>query len=423
MFPGAYDATKDVLPIGSVIATPFNLEAATLGKWMSMDWRAADRSTVDPAFASQFPIGTFTSTARTLGGIPNAPTIAADTTNFLCPLPAGTAPLQASTNGTTWVSDANTWTAGTDPRCIIVAGTRYIMSGSAGDLAVPYVSTTNQAAATQVGKSAWTVTTVAGASLLKQGLAYSSTLALTVQASDALGTAIFTLADGATAWVSRTKTNTAPACVCWTGSKFLVFTTLAYGGMVQTSTDGTTWNDTYPSFPLTSVGSCASDGNGTVVVNGSVAAGAGNVATGMFAVSHDHGVTWRSVSYPMGAGSYYLTNSAGNSYVQYVNGRFIVVVYGTKSTHAFMSINGDAWVMEPMFISGVPNTTLAGPPVVAYKSGVYLALGAFNTNAATSTEDPSKFRMAPSWRSGSTNASNTDYGQPFDGQKYIKVRM
>ena len=356
-FPSATANSLDQQPLGAIVQSAINLELVNLNanglpRWMQLNGGDSLVSILDPSLQRIWPNGVFTATARTLNAIPVVATIAADSTNFLAPGAAGTSPLQASPDAITWSTSA-TWAAATSPASIIVSGTRYVMAGSGGDLTAPYVSTTGQTAANQVNKSNWTVTTGGFTTSLKQGLAYSPSLGLTVGVTGSADTSFFTLADGATAWTTRTGTSATKKGICWDGQYFIAITSTA--GMIQRSSDGTNWSDVYTGNFGDSYNSIASDGNGTTVVTSSAYSWQGSVI-----ISKDGSATWQKIVLPVEVavglqGSIY---DIGQGSVQYINGKFI---FGgdnpTNNLHsALISKTGDFWIYEQLGKRGIPYT-------------------------------------------------------------------
>lgn len=384
--PSAFAQKKlrvyDAQPVGAVVQSPINLETATNGQWIALDGRDVIRNAY-PELSPYFPAGVFTGTNRSLNGAPVVTAIAADTTNFLAANPAGTTPIQASSNGVSWVTDGGaTWAAATSPASIIVAGTRYVMAGSGGDLTQPYVSNTGQTAANQCVKANWTVTSGGATPIttLIQGLAYGSTAnagsGRTVLCRDpslATASGLFYMDDGATAWNACSGGSTATrAGICWTGQKFFVLTSTQNA---QISSDGATFSDTQ--VPYAYGTRIASDGNGTIVITLNTA------NCGAVLVSKDHGASWRKsflpTEVPVPTDSFARLN--------YVNNKFI---YTTNSGNAFMSSDGLSWVVEPY--ENRAAFTGNNRRSIAYKAGVYVGIET-GANATSWTEDLSKFRV------------------------------
>ena len=418
-----YDGT----PVGQVIQSPINLETMTNGQWIALDGRDCIRSQY-PELSPYFPAGVFTSTARTISDAPVSPTCASDTTNFLMGTSGGgTSALQASPDGISWYS-SGTWGASTAVYSLVTAGSRFVIAGSAGDLTQPYVSTTNQVAATQVTKAAWTVTTggTTPTTALKNGLAYGSTAnagaGRTVLCRDSsLTTAagLFYMNDGATAWNAASGGSTCTRVgVCWTGQRFVAITN---SSLYQTSSDGATWSDNYMPYMMAPTGSVymASDGNGTIVIAGVTLDGAGtpgNYNTFGLLVSKDHGLSWRSVTM-QGDGGWYGIVGSLIGFVSFLNGKFLVT-QNAKPYGTWISSDGQNWQWEPVGLRGVLMTTVGLG--VGYKAGVYNFFNVANTGSFTSVEDMSKFRI-PSARIAGPSAVPAAISHSYS-QTYIKAR-
>ena len=416
----------DAQPVGAVCQSPVNLETMTQGQWIALDGRDCIRSQY-PEIQSMFPAGVFTSTARALAATSNAPTIVADNTNFLTPGAAGTSALQASPTGgvgSDWVQSA-TWGASTAVKSIVVAGTRYVIAGTAGDMSAPYVYATGNTAANTVAKANWTATTGGASTTLTQGLAYGSTAnagagrtVLCINGSQATATGLFYMNDAATAWnaCSGGSTQTRQT-ICWSGQKFFVFMTT--GTLYQVSSDGATFADAY--LPVSALQasfaplSCASDGNGTIVLLTQFAEGAATSLVFGALVSKDHGATWRTVQFP----EYNHRQIAVLYFVKYANGKFFAG-YGGATGTVFVSSDGLNWFSEP--ITG-GRGILIGMYDIAYKAGVYCGNGYNATDALTATEDMSKFRI-PKFTINHCNQSNGEYVLPSTATipVYMKAR-
>jgi hypothetical protein len=423
--PGAGNSTvidpNSYYPIGFVLQSPINLETLYPGKWLALDGRDVTR-TQYASISTYYPINVTTPTARTLNATPGQVALAADTSVFVMAGAAGTSPLQATGDSGASFSTSATWGASTDPQCIITAGTRFVMCGTAGDLTAPYVANTGQTAANIVAKSNWTVTTGGFVNSIRHAMIDCRSLGLVVGIPSGATTSVYTLADGATAWTARTVTSATYTDAVWTGTKVILF-----GGtnFIQTSTNATAYTDGYLPFAPSSSGfSAASDGSGTVVVvEGPASSGAFNIWT-----STDHGSTWGRYTLPLD--SYTENNSAstiGNhslQQVQYVNDRFIITTTSTKLT--LMSKNGKQWFNENPGVRAAGNLGSSSAPgrinAYAYNGTVYFGMGTGGTGAALSfVDDTTKFRLtctAPRV-GGSTGANQPTNGVSF--QEYIKV--
>lgn len=404
--PQAQALQFDNMPLGAVIASPVNLELLNPKRWMALDGGDRLKSDMSTVVAARFPVGVMTSTARTLNATPVVAMIAADGTNFLAPGATGTSPLQASPDATTWSTSA-TWGASTSACSIIVAGSRFILAGTGGDLSAPYVANTGQTAANIVNKANWTVTTGGFSTSLGQCLAYSSSLALTVGVPSAAGTSVYTLPDGGTAWTGRTVSSQTKTAICWTGSKFVIRTAT---NLIHTSSDGVTWADSYIPFYVSSSGGIASDGAGTVVMPVS------NSAAVFFLVSKDHGSTWRRVIPPIesyiGSSGIFAQVTLNNN-VQYINGKF--VAFGNT---CLWSADGISWFLEDPTQRGANVSTAL--LAMAYQGGTYCGINATNTSALSATENTGKVRMpCTSVRSASNQSTFPSYAGGW--QEYLKV--
>lgn len=410
-----YGVSLDSRMVGEVIQSPVNLETVTLGQWLAADGRDIERGRY-PALAALFPINTTTSTLRTLNAIPNNRTIASDSTNFLLPGVAGTSPLQASADAASWSTSA-TWTAATSPIAIINAGTRFVMAGSGGDLTQPYVANVDQTAANIVAKSNWTATTggTTPTTSLVKGLVYSPTAnagagrTLLIR-NGALTTAsgLFYMNDGATAWNACSGGSTVTrACGCWTGQKFIVFTTAT--SVYQTSSDGETFADAYLPMNVSTVTDCASDGAGTVVIV-VVTKNSIGVLEDVFIVSKDHGTTWRIIPIPH--------RFSQNGKLGFANGLFW---YAQSYPAALFSKDAICWFEEPVGNRGLyaPLATVTFDGM-GYKGGVWLGIcgNQASTAALSFVEDASKFRIP---LIGTENVTAVGF-TPATMQYYIKAR-
>lgn len=393
MFPSPNNPLKDSRMVGEICQSPVDLEAITKGRWIALNGRDCNRGSY-PELSPLFPIGTFTSTSRTINAAPASATLVADSTNFLAPGAAGTSALQASADGITWVTSA-TWTAATSPVCIIKAGSRFVMAGSGGDLTQPYVAAIDQTAANIVAKANWTATTggTTPTSTLVQCLAYGATAnagagrtVLVRNGSQTTANGLFYMNDAATAWNACSGGSTLNRqCVVWSGQKFFAFGT-GSTQLYQTSSDGATFADAYWPWFVNSISSAASDGNGTVVAQADIYFGA-NTSQLVSLVTKDHGVTWKVIPVP----NEVYAPSAG-IYVSYVNGRFMAIPAAEPRYGTLLSVDGESWTIDNIALRGV-NYTVANTNGIAYKSGVYCFVNQSTTGALTAVEDMSKFRL------------------------------
>ena len=379
---------QDSRLVGEVIEAAVNPDPL---KWMTMGGQELERAKY-PELSKLFPVGTFTSTARTLAGAPSSSVIIADNTNFIAASSTATgAPMQTSADGITWNSPAAGWAASTTWGCMIVAGSRIVALPAAGETAA-FVTATNQTAVATTLKSNWTATTGCGSSAVTQGLAYSPQLGLTVAIRGSTDALAYTLSDGSTAWTARTTPSSAKTAICWTGTRFIIteVTVLNQALPIIVSTDGINWSREYLPF-VGGTGhspSIVSDGNGTVVCSGYINTGVGGGNTGATFTSKDGGATWVSV---FGAADAY----ALNIYMSYVNGLFIGA-YGyttVASTGISTSTDGLNWFNEP---SSARAGLTMDATYYAYKSGVYCGIIASITSALTATLGTTKFRLPAS---------------------------
>lgn len=468
----------DAQPVGAVCQSPVNLESMTQGQWIALDGRDCIRSQF-PEIQSMFPAGVFTSTARTLSDAPAATSIDAGTCNgvgfFLASGSVGVSALIAAQNGTTdWAHASSTaWAASTQWNSVIYnKGTsQFIVAGSGGDAAAPYIIGTN-AGAVDPGKLASknfaTITTGGTTTTLTQGLAYapfivsvtagsfvsgaryritsigSTDFTLIGAASNTVGveftatgvgagtgtaltgrtvlcrdtslataSGLFYMNDGATVWNACSGGSTADRRgVCWTGKYFIA--TTATVGLIQVSSDGVTWVDQNTIMTSTTPSAPVSDGNGTVVIN--------QPSTYAFYVSKDHGATWRVILAPAGAqmnlinGPVYESTILWGGSISYVNAKFIIPS-GSAVKGSLISSDGLAWFTEPIQARG--SLLQLGGVAYAYKAGTYCGIKAGTTSALTATEDMSKFKIPYTGRGGAAADGNI---AASNDMTYIKVR-
>jgi len=408
----------DPMPLGFVVTSPVNLETLTKnnppgkGKWWALDGSNRNRSDCDAAFAAMFPIGVTTTTARTLAAAPVASGIIADSSGFCAIAAAGTSPLQTSSTGASWSYTGSAFAASTSPQQIIAAGARYIMCGTAGD----FGNETMQSTATAVNladKAVWTSNTGIGYPQDKR-VAYSPQLALSVAILYNYSVnAAFSMADATTAWTTRSPATATRLGVVWTGKRFIVTTTTV--GLIQTSTDGTTWSDVYhPNLGNNASAQIASDGAGTVVITYN------NTSVDWLHVSKDHGTTWGRALVPPETNVSLLSGAAVISTpnrVEFVNNKFVVTTNNTSYAPIF-SADGKSWFIEPIAARGIPSITFNS---LAFKAGVYCGLTSAATAAFTATENTSMFRLPGSPATAGTSGTIPTYA--ISGTQYIKVAM
>lgn len=426
-----YSVSNVDLQVGGTVRSPIDYETSTNGQFMRLDGRLIDRGPL-PELSALLPYGKFTYTTRTNFAAPNSPDIVNDDTLFLMPGAAGTQPLQATPDGggTAWTSAAASWTAGTAVVSLIynnaltAGNSRFIIAGSGGDLTVPYVTNAAYLAAKTVANvttkaTYWTATTAGTTTALPQAFAYapsavSALVGRTVYISDASSNTIYTLDDGATAWVARTTPNAAcvRSSVCWTGQRFIVLA----GGLVgtnrlQVSTDGITWADEYHyecSFNNTSNAYyLASNGNGTVVF----LANTGSTYMGQtMYTSTDHGVTWAQYSLPIGMSNVGTTYNAGVvsiNRVEFIKDRFIVY----SGTKAAMSKDGKNW--QVIIMNGAVTN-------LAWKAGIWAGSGCTLVEDASKIQLPYQSLRSGQYASGGSLVYTFDDVAEFD--TYMKVK-
>jgi len=396
--------------IGQVIQSPVDLEALYPGEFMRLDGRDVLRSAVSSAFLgasnANFPAGVFTSTARTLPQAPSTLALCAGPSHFIA---AGrnlaNGELVYSADGVSWtaLSLTTAWTAGTvSASSIIYAGDRYIAAGTG--LAKPAVCSGDP-----TSQANWSATTNGFTTNLSQGLVYCASLGIAVGIQNGSGTAIKTLADGASAWVDRSHATARDKfCVSFTGQKIIVL--VNNSPVYLSSSDGATWVEQQLPYRVNAP-SIASDGNGTVVV---VMAGDIDYVTKLL-VSNDHAATWNEVTVPFDAyrsSSYSLPASAPLMSAQYINGRFVIPA---SNGSVLFSATGRTWQVEPVNRRGALS---AGCSVMAYKSGIYVGIG-MTTSALSASEDTTKFRLPAQ---GAADQSVT-YARlaSVEYQSYVKV--
>lgn len=225
-----------------------------------------------------FPVRQFQGTVRNLAGVPINPSVAASNGTYFVTVGSSTADnIQYSTDGVTWtlVNTASSISCS----AFIATPTRWV--------AVSSVSSSPIISANTNPSSTWATSTSSpiGLSVWPGRLSYSPTLSMVVLCAD---TALYTLAEGSTTWVTRSAGSNNKQSGCWTGSRFLVIGP-AQSTMLS-STDGATWvTSPIPQPTAASQGCIASNGAGVVVLSG---------ATAGLQVSTDHGQTWRLTSIP-----------------------------------------------------------------------------------------------------------------------------
>lgn len=394
----------DQLPIGTVVQSALNLERITNGKYVQMAGQDLNRSQY-PEISPYFPAGVFTSTARTLNATPYGstdPSIVTTSSYFVATGSQGTDCAQKSSDGITWTLLTSYFPASSIISSMVVRSDNSIVCAHRTVGAQPTIinsTMTGSIYTTGIGTPDETSTSY-------RSVAYSPQLGRTVLIGNTSSSKIWTLEDGATAWVGRSVTATTRNSVVWTGSRFIVFTSTS--GYLQTSNDGITWADVYINSVGASGNVCATDGNGTIVTL---------LAGKYFNVSKDHGYTWRRALLPAEIlDTNGLTNTAysWNGPITFANGKFFVTSASNQPCVA-ISNDGLTWVMEPVGTRGMSYLS-QGSAVFAYKSGVYCGIRAGVANAITATEDMSKFRVPGSLR----DISNE---MPAVYQEYMKVRM
>lgn len=338
-------------PIGT-IKMGINLPA---DKWIPCDGRSVSRAAW-PRLSPSFPVGTLTGTARTQIYSSNRQ-VAASPTYFVASTGSSPQSMQYSTDGATWGTTSLVTPNDTVTR-VIWAGSRFVALMTSNQ---PVVTTSDNP------NSTWTNTTsgLATVAATTCGLAYSPTLGLTVTHS---AEAVYTLADGATAWVSRGGVAPAGANgVVWTGTRFII-PGGSGSGLMAVSTDGITWaNKRIPgmTFPTGVQSILASNGSGVVVLSQSNAAPK---------VSTDHGATWRDAVIP----GWRISNAS----VHYSGDRFLFSSIGGLA----MSLDGVTFAVE------TSDSSLRESCGCAKKGAVIVQIG--NTTTAYSfTESGTDFNV------------------------------
>ncbi len=404
------------LPLGWVVQSPLPLEQLSVDysnkpQYIALDGSDSPIGMLDDALKKIWPCGVFTTANRVLNAAPSVnPAVAASPTYFAAAAVAGTAGVQYSTDGATWSVTSAVTPAGQACHCIIfttgASTPRWITAGTSTG-GTPACTTGDNP------NSTWTACTGGGAdSTLFHSLAHSPQLDLTVFCPHAAGTSLYTMPGTTTTFTTRTASSQTKKGVCWDGTYFVVITTTA--GLVQRSSDGTTWTDVKTTNIPTTLSDIISDGNGTIVAAGT------NATNGCVYVSKDSGNTWKRVYLPSEA---YLSATASDaitanafSMLSYANGKFFVCgTLATGYTFAWVSKDGIFWVYEPIGRRGVSGAQFQQ---VAWKANVYVGLTT-TTSSLSATEDVSQFRRPCSVRGLTTTALPQ---LPLAYQEYMKVR-
>lgn len=305
------------VPVGSVVQGPNILDQTCV----ELDGRTLLRADYE-LLSQQYPIGKFTGTIRTLAIALPQPIIAASPTYFVAPATAGSAnSLQISTDG---ISYAATATPAFTASALIWARNRFVALSSAANQ--PIVTTGDAPNGTWTSTTSGPVSVATGSSMCR--LSDSPTLGRVLAVPSGSGTTVYTLDDGATAWVSRTIPGAAVRQGgCWTGNRYLVVG--ASASTVEASADATTGSWSTIALPETITAAnanIASNGAGVVVISGS--------AAGLL-VSYDHGSTWAVVN---------ITGVPPSDLwrVQYSGDRFFLPTLRGLA----MSLDGRAWFLE-----------------------------------------------------------------------------
>jgi hypothetical protein len=306
--------------------------------WLALSGQDVARSTY-PKLSPSYPIGSMSAVANTtLSNVPTGNYGATNGTILVIPGAAGTSAIQTSADG------GATWTSRTTPSVTVISivwtGFRFIAATTSG---APIYSATG---------TTWSATT-GGPSTLglgQQPLAYSSSLGMTVCVGFNAGTTnIYTLLDGATAWVTRTCPLFNALGICWTGSKFIASPNSGGGAgraSLLSSANGITWVvtliGTYVGSGVTSGLPIISNGSGTVVMPNSSA------TIPSVYVSTNHGVNWQVVRLPNSIGAGFSGSAAVKS-GNYINGKFFISALDYESNESFiMSTDGFNWTADPV---------------------------------------------------------------------------
>lgn len=403
-------STQDALigsavEIGQTVYAHGNLEdSGDASRFSRCDGRNKLRTAVSSTYLTRAnPTGVMTYTARTLAFTPAAHSITADATNFLALAGADTACVQSSVDGVTWGAVGG-WNVATTPICVKKCGSRFVLVGSGPDLTTPQVSAINQASPTP--KSAWTATTIGTTAGTTNCIAYSATRARTVYVRNTAGTGyIYTLDDGATAWVARSSaTSLSKLQVVWDGAYF--WATTSTGTTILRSTDGITWTELtmpysyYVAYPDV-YGIIASDGAGTVALIASDEKAAGVSA---LLVTKDYGATWGVVNVILPA-----TASITIVSIDYANNIFIVSKTST-SNNVQLSRDALTWHYPG-------NRTLVSSYGFAYKAGVYCGI-TVSTAAQSFVPDDTMFVLPMQERITASAIGVND----MLGYQFVRVR-
>lgn len=318
LFSSEFDAST---PIGGIVPGPNIIDDT----YLEVDGRTLLRATYQ-RLSDQFPIGKLTGTIRTLAIASPQPVVAASPTYFVAPATSGgTAALQISTDGVTY---AATPTPAFTASALLWAGNRFVGLSSAANQ--PIVTTGDAPNGTWTSTTGGPASVTGGNSMCR--LCYAPNQGPTpgriLAVPPTSGTTLFTLDDGATAWVSRAIPGTAVRQGgCWTGARFLVVG--ASASAIEASPDATAGSWTTIALPenITAANAnIASNGAGVVVISG--------CAVGLL-VSYDHGATWAVVN---------ITGVPPSdlSRVQYAGDRFFL----PTAQGLAMSLDGKHWFLE-----------------------------------------------------------------------------
>jgi hypothetical protein len=370
---------RGAAPLGSVIQG-FGIDPALYER---LDGRTITR-TARPRLSTIFPIGKHTGTVRTLaqsGGGTGIPGVIVTADHFIASSGQTAQSVQYSTDGVSW-STASTPSSSINAGMIATPSRLIMLNGNTG--AQPIATANLNPAGTWTATTSGPAAAPVGNYLSK--MAYSPTLATVLAAATTASTTRHSLADGATAWVSRTSASGMGAAVgvCWTGTRFVLIA--ANSQTCEYTTDAATYTAALlAEATAASQGNIVSDGAGTVVVSG--------CASGL-QVSHDHGATWQIRQIPgVPPSDTWRVQRAGN--------RFVVP---TAQGLAF-SEDGDAWHLE---------TTPVQAMVVAAGVGKKgnTTLQVFNSTTAYSfTESATEFQL-PNLRQATPAASGSPIPLP-----------
>lgn len=344
--------SPSVLPLGALVQG-INLSEP---QYVRCDGLPRARASF-PRLSTLFPCGRLTGTVRSLAVIPTALPVVASADHFIAAGAASSLAIQYSADGVTWATAS---TAAQTVSALIATPSRFVALSSAANQPL--------ASATLVPTSTWALTTSGPASVAAGNsvcrLAYGAGKVVAVSAS-----AVHTLDDGATAWVTRTAVGLNRMGACWTGSRFVMV--LAGNSSLQLSADGVTWTDgSLREATSTNQGNIASNGSGAVVVSGSPSG---------LQLSTDHGLTWDFVSIPG-------VQPSDAWRVQYAGDRFWL----PTAQGMCMSLDGRSWFLDTTHVQ--PFVTAAA---VAKKGDVVVQTASTSAAVAYSYSESSTHFATP----------------------------